>query len=611
MGPRIGACLVVLTLLTGMWSDPVAAQDDFDYLPAAELLYDAEAEVLVDPRTGAEIVHPRFTTDDIVAFQDLVDATRWDVPEFLAEEALAFLFDEIAILAALDALDSNPEIDQVAAHYRDALAGVDRDTLLAGLDEVDEILDQIKGDIVRTGVLLPDAPAEALGDMSADDRTRLAAGERLPAGPYMAAMGALISQGTVRDLPPELRGIEFVGLDRKLDAITFPDDLAQFLATSPSAARGPVVAPTDLDGVDATDGSPGPLAFAPQDTAADGAGASSPIVWGAATAVLLVAAAVVVLRRRRRRPPVDDETLRSLIVADNEAKVATIACTEATRATGARRALLARPDEDGLHQIGARSAVSGSALQRVAETGTPLEQTLTDDPLVGPGPQVTLAVPVVSRGTVVGVLAVTRDNGTFGPDARAGLERLAPSVGAALVNVDRLGSVARLALVDELTRLGNRRLLDRDLRETARVAATDTTPVAFAMLDVDHFKLFNDAHGHAAGDRALQAVADIIARTVRDGDVVYRYGGEEFSILLPDATPDQAIDVAERVRAAVEQAPIEGQETQPGGTLTVSVGVSSLAAPDHEAVAARADQALYEAKQAGRNRVVCAAPDVS
>ena len=131
------------------------------------------------------------------------------------------------------------------------------------------------------------------------------------------------------------------------------------------------------------------------------------------------------------------------------------------------------------------------------------------------------------------------------------------------------------------------------------------------MLDVDHFKQFNDTHGHAAGDRALQAVADVIAVNVRDGDVVYRYGGEEFSILLPNATPDEAAQVAERVRQAVENAPIDGEETQPGGTLTVSVGVSSLPAPGPAVMAQRADQALYEAKQAGRNRVVADPVDVS
>lgn len=617
MGRQIAAACALVALLLGALPGPAAAQDDIEYLEAVELLHDPDTGALIDPDTGAEVTHPRFTTDDILDFQDRVDTDQWDIPEFLSEEAMAFLLDEMALLAALDALSPNPEIGRIDAHYNDALAGLDRETLLAGLDEVDLILDQIKGDIVRTGAVLPDAPAQALGDLSPEWRSRIANGDQLPSGPYMAALSSLISRGTAMGMPRDMLGIEFVGLDRKLDLFTFPEGLAEFVAASPTASfeveiPAPAV-PATADGSNAGPAqgvAPPPAVRASIDNAGNGLpGWLVPTL--AAAGVLAAVIGFVVFRRRKRGSQLDDDALRGLIDADTEGRVAAIACSEAVGATGARRAVLARPAAGGLRQIGTTTTVVGSALQRVVETGTPLDQTLSDDPLLGARPQITLAVPVVSSGTVVGVLAVTRDNGSFGPECRPDLERLAPSVGAALTNVDRLGSVARLALVDELTKLGNRRRLDHDLEETVRAAALDGTPVAFAMLDVDHFKQFNDTHGHAAGDRALQAVADVIALSVRQGDVVYRYGGEEFSILLPNASPDEAAQVAERVREAVEQAPIEGEDTQPGGALTVSVGVSSLPAPGPAAMADRADQALYEAKQAGRNRVVADPVDLS
>ena len=617
MGRRIVAACALVVLLWGALAGPAAAQDDIEYLEAVELLYDPDTGALIDPDTGGEVTHPRFSTDDILDFQDRVDSDHWDIPDFLAEEALAFLLDEIALLAALDAISPNPEIGRIEAHYAGALAGLDRETLLAGLDEVDLILDQIKGDIVRTGAVLPDAPAQALGDLSTDWRGRIAAGDPLPAGPYMAALSSLISRGTAMGMPRDMLGIEFVGLDRKLDLITFPEGLAEFVATSPVASfdveiPAPAVPQVDSNTDTATTETepvaPAAVVRAPAD---DGGLPGWVLPAAAASVAALAVIGFVIVRRGTRGSRLDDDALRGLIDADTEGRVAAIACSEAVGATSARRAVLARPVAGGLRQIGTTTTVVGSTLQRVVETGTPLDQTVTDDPLLGARPQITLAVPVVSSGTVVGVLAVTRDTGSFGPEARPDLERLAPSVGAALTNVDRLGSVARLALVDELTKLGNRRRLDHDLEETVRAAVQDGTPVAFAMLDVDHFKVFNDTHGHAAGDRALQTVAEVIALNVREGDVVYRYGGEEFSILLPNATPDEAAQVAERVREAVEAVAIDGEDTQPGGTLTVSVGVSFLPAPGPAAMADRADQALYEAKQAGRNRVVADPIDVS
>nr|NKB41963.1 diguanylate cyclase [Ilumatobacter sp.] len=119
-----------------------------------------------------------------------------------------------------------------------------------------------------------------------------------------------------------------------------------------------------------------------------------------------------------------------------------------------------------------------------------------------------------------------------------------------------------------------------------------------AMVDIDNFKMFNDIHGHAAGDDVLRRVGYAIAASVRCDDVAYRYGGEEFCVLLPDATADEAGGVAERVRRA-----IEAIEAPYGTKVTASVGVASGPSTHLPATAATADAALFRAKHAGRNRV--------
>lgn len=253
--------------------------------------------------------------------------------------------------------------------------------------------------------------------------------------------------------------------------------------------------------------------------------------------------------------------------------------------------------------MGDGTIVTHTALSRVVETAQPLVTAVSDDPALGTA--AVCAVPLVSERSVIAVLAVRRaPERPFGNEDRRRLEMLAPALGGALASADTLGNFEHLALVDGLTSLGNRRRLDGDLETTLREALDGDRPVAFAMVDVDHFKQFNDTHGHGAGDDALQTVARVIAETVRATDVVYRYGGEEFSVLLPDATREDAALVAERMCAAVAAARIPGEETQPGGSLTISVGVSTLEAGDPDELKVRADQALYAAKAQGRNRAV-------
>ncbi len=159
-----------------------------------------------------------------------------------------------------------------------------------------------------------------------------------------------------------------------------------------------------------------------------------------------------------------------------------------------------------------------------------------------------------------------------------------------------------MARRDALTGVGNRRALDEALaRLLARGDRLRPMRFALALFDIDHFKAYNDQHGHLAGDAALERLGSILRRATRGDDLAFRYGGEEFLVLLPDVDLTAAIAVAERIRVAVEE-----DETRESPPFTVSGGVA-LPDPadghDPEPLLRRADAALYLAKRAGRNRI--------
>lgn len=159
---------------------------------------------------------------------------------------------------------------------------------------------------------------------------------------------------------------------------------------------------------------------------------------------------------------------------------------------------------------------------------------------------------------------------------------------------DRL---ADMAFTDGLTGLKNRRRMDADIAEQE----TLSRPTATLMVDVDHFKLFNDTHGHSVGDEVLRLVGETLSKEFRKTDVPYRYGGEEFCVLLPDTTESDAVAAGERARVAIEniELPIDGN-------VTASIGVSIGPATSITETIERADSALYLAKEGGRNRVAFA-----
>lgn len=160
------------------------------------------------------------------------------------------------------------------------------------------------------------------------------------------------------------------------------------------------------------------------------------------------------------------------------------------------------------------------------------------------------------------------------------------------------------ATTDELTNLWNRRYFTRRARREVALAQRKKRPLAVLMIDLDHFKDVNDAHGHAMGDAVLVEVSTRLRQELRETDMLARLGGEEFVALLPETDPDTAAAVAERLRHAIAAAPLD-VEADPALRITVSIGVASMRGPDDalDGMLRRADRALYRAKDTGRNRV--------
>lgn len=168
----------------------------------------------------------------------------------------------------------------------------------------------------------------------------------------------------------------------------------------------------------------------------------------------------------------------------------------------------------------------------------------------------------------------------------------------------RATDLETLAAIDWLTGLYNRRQFESLAQAELARSQRYMRPLALMMLDIDHFKKINDTHGHATGDRVLQALATVCLATKRDADIAGRLGGEEFALLLPETTGSAATQFAERLRQQIRDcAPIVEGEKLP---ITVSIGIAaaSVTTSGIQPLLNHADQALYEAKRSGRNRVV-------
>jgi diguanylate cyclase (GGDEF)-like protein len=212
-----------------------------------------------------------------------------------------------------------------------------------------------------------------------------------------------------------------------------------------------------------------------------------------------------------------------------------------------------------------------------------------------------LALPMIVGARVVGVLDV-HVTGEPAAQVQSVLEALAVHAATALEAARLYERAEEWSRLDALTRLHNRRRFDEDLARETRHAQRHGLPLALVMCDVDHFKRFNDTHGHAHGDEVLQRFAALLEAGLRAGDRAYRYGGEEFALLLRDTDATGAVALAERIRATVADALL------PGGAepVTASFGVASAPHDGYQGddLLLAADAALYAAKRAGRDRVV-------
>jgi diguanylate cyclase (GGDEF)-like protein len=237
-------------------------------------------------------------------------------------------------------------------------------------------------------------------------------------------------------------------------------------------------------------------------------------------------------------------------------------------------------------------------------SGAPMLVRVVDDDLLDlvlPGARNVVVAPVAVDGEDLGV-AVAEWGG--GADARIptstvhALSQAAMHTALALRNARLHGEVERLATRGSLTGLANRRLFDESLQREAARSERLGTPLSLLVLDVDHFKQVNDSYGHQTGDSVLREVADSLVANTKNFDVAARYGGDEFVVLLPGCSREDAMRVAQRVRGAiarqVDEAPV-----------TVSAGVATIPdnASDAERLMAAADGALYEAKRKGRDQV--------
>ncbi len=215
-----------------------------------------------------------------------------------------------------------------------------------------------------------------------------------------------------------------------------------------------------------------------------------------------------------------------------------------------------------------------------------------------------IVVPLVYGDRVYGIISLDATRpAAFSRDDLDMLRTFAITATAAIHNALLYADAHQMALTDDLTQVWNRRGFFEIAKREFRRAQRYGRPLSLFMLDLDYFKLVNDTYGHFVGDQVLARFAHTIASHVREVDIVGRYGGEEFMVLMPEASFDQAVRAAERIRAAIERTRFE---TDVGGIwVTASIGVATLRADDRtfEDLLRRADAALYVAKEEGRNRV--------
>ncbi len=214
-------------------------------------------------------------------------------------------------------------------------------------------------------------------------------------------------------------------------------------------------------------------------------------------------------------------------------------------------------------------------------------------------------LPLETKGKIIGILSIgneiARDISSDDLDL---LKRILNQVSLIFENIRLYEKVKKLSVVDGLTNLYNHRYFYENLKKEYLRAERYNTPLSVSMLDIDFFKNCNDKYGHQFGDEVLKEIARILLKTVRETDIVSRYGGEEFSIILPETEKENAKFVSERIRKSIEAHKFMAESNEVN--ITISVGVSGLledAVKDYKDLVTNADKALYYAKQTGKNKV--------
>lgn len=547
------------------------------------------------------------------------------IVEDLIVEAQVVLDSEILALVELDAF--GPDVPQVLLDvhttWESYVADLDRDDLIAWVVDADADGAEVLRQLDLADVPLTAEVRRTVGPLDRADLDALFLGE----GPisidpivYVRARGQLVA-GPPPDAPP------VTPPPATASPATVPVTVTPVTVT-PASVAPVTVTPVTVTPVTVTPATVTPATVAPATTASiqpagasGGSGGSRPILAAVLGLAVLAAIAWAIVRRRPQpdhaaTPAMQAQLFdqladaaRRMAGALEEAEIARIAIDEAMQMVDARHGAFIDVSELGLTAMAtsgdvlAVHSLTGGLLSRVADTGQSIRRITHDEPAVTSLPAALLAIPVIGSGRVTAILFLVRpDSAPFTDADEAALHRLAPIVASALGAASRHGDATALSRTDALTGLANRRRLDEDL--AALTAAATGRPIALAMADVDHFKHFNDRNGHAAGDDALRAVADALQRAVRPRDRVYRYGGEEFTLVMPDIDRGEAEAVVERARQTVERIELPGTADQPGGALTISFGVTIVDHTRPDAALQLADRALYEAKSAGRNRIV-------
>lgn len=217
-----------------------------------------------------------------------------------------------------------------------------------------------------------------------------------------------------------------------------------------------------------------------------------------------------------------------------------------------------------------------------------------------------LSLPLMIKEEVIGTVNIYGSSiGEISDDSAEFLAVIADQVAAAVSNASKFEQFKELAVVDKLTNVFNRRYFMELLERAVNEEISAENPIGLVLLDVDSFGKYNNTHGHPKGDDLLVELSRIIKSKIRKGDIVGRYGGEEFIIMMPKATPQSALEVANGIKDAVAEYKFYGRETQPNGRVTVSIGlVVCRANIKIQELLKDVDEAMYKAKNSGKNRVV-------